>query len=558
MPRTLELLGSSGRRRRCRCRRRRNDVILREARRREHDPMMNRIDLEHLQLDRLPLFHRITRLLDIGNAQLRHRHKSLDITAEIDDDALVHQPHDATAQLSADGVCLTDAKPRIFLCLFQSERDPLVIGVHVQNEHVDLIALLHDFRRMLDALGPRHVGDVDQAVDARLDFHERAERGQVAHFAAQPRPHGILLRQRYPRILFRLLHAERDLFFGLVHLEHNRFDRLADRHQLGRMADVTRPAHLGDVHQAFDARLELDERAVVRNRDDLALHARSHRILRRDVLPRIGLQLFQAERNALALPVDVEDFHFELLADLHHFARMRHAAIAHVGDVQQAVDAALDLLHQRPGHRIVLLVRLADLLPHAHEVGLLLRQDDGAFLIFEMLEEDFDLVTFLEALGVLEFVDRHGAFRLEADVENDGGVGHAQHLRFDDFAFFDIRKRPLVQKGHFLDLVGGVLLIETGADAEWRAGWFPGWKFFFFGILQIACFYEHSVHRFGYEFLDSSSRIVLSGQCLPSTGFSLLNYGRKPTHGTVAAPVQLRALPAVPALAWSYRPPPRP
>src|SRR5207302_9632033 len=96
----------------------------------------------------------------------------------------------------------------------------------------------------------------------------------------------------------------------------------------------------GDVHEPFDPRLELDERAVVRDRHDLALHARSHRILRRDILPRIRLQLFQAQRNALALPVDVENFDLELLADLHHLGRMRHAAVAHVGDVQQAVDAA--------------------------------------------------------------------------------------------------------------------------------------------------------------------------------------------------------------------------
>src|SRR5207302_1525257 len=164
--------------------------------------------------------------------------------AEVDDDTLVHEPHDSTPQLGADGVGLTDPEPRIFLRLLQAQRDPLVLRVDVQNQHVDLVALLHDFRRMLDALGPRHVGDVDQA---------------------------------------------------------------------------------------FDAGFELDERAVVRDRDDLALHARSNRILRGDVLPRIGLQLFQAERNTLALPVDVEDFYLELLADLHHLGRVRHAAVAHVG-----------------------------------------------------------------------------------------------------------------------------------------------------------------------------------------------------------------------------------
>src|SRR5207249_3776449 len=452
---------------------------------------------------------------------------------------------------------------------------------------------LHDFRRVLDPLGPRHVGDVNQAVDARLDLDERPERRQVADLAAQPRPDRILLRQRHPRILLGLFHAERDFLFGLVNFQDDRFDRLADRDELGRVPYVAGPAHLGDVHQTFDARLELDERTVVRDRDDLALHARSNRILRGDVLPGIGLQLFQAQGDALALPVDVEDFHLELLADLHHLGRMRHAAVAHVGDVQQAVyaaevdegaevgdvlhhtlpdlidrqllhqhvafrfalgfeqhaardddvaaafvelddlelealaeqlvdirnaaqrdlaagqervhahqvhdDAAFDLFHERAGDAFVLLMRFADPLPDAHEVGLLLRQDDGAFLVLEVLEEDFDLVTFLEAPGILELVDRHRAFRLEPDVEDDGGVGHAQHFRFDDLAFLDIGQRPLVQQGHFLDLVGRIFLVETGTDAELRAGRFTSGNVFF-ELFYVTCFYEHSVHRFGCGF----------------------------------------------------------
>jgi hypothetical protein len=32
------------------------------------------------------------------------------------------------------------------------------------------------------------------------------------------------------------------------------------------VANVAGPAHLADVHQTFDARLQLDERAVVRDR----------------------------------------------------------------------------------------------------------------------------------------------------------------------------------------------------------------------------------------------------------------------------------------------------
>src|SRR3954465_895195 len=105
------------------------------------------------------------------------------------------------------------------------------------------------------------------------------------------------------------------------------------------MTDVPRPAHLADVDESFDARLELDESAVVRDRDHFATHARADRILLGDILPRIALELLEAERDALAIPIDVENFDFELLADVHHLGRMLNAAVRHVGDVEQSVDA---------------------------------------------------------------------------------------------------------------------------------------------------------------------------------------------------------------------------
>ena len=58
-----------------------------------------------------------------------------------------------------------------------------------------------------------------------------------------------------------------------------------------------------------------------------------------DLVPRIVWLLLEAERHALFLAVDVEHEHFDFLAHLEHFARVVEAAPAHVGDVQQAVEA---------------------------------------------------------------------------------------------------------------------------------------------------------------------------------------------------------------------------
>src|ERR1043166_256861 len=317
-------------------------LIGRDVRDAEHDAAMDGIDFHHPQVELHRLVHEIRRRLHVlaARVELRQRDEALDVVADVHHDALVHQAHDGARQLHADRIVLADLEPRILLGLLEPEADALVLGVDVQDHDVDRVALLHDFRRMLNALRPAHVGNVNQAVDPRLDFDEGAEAGQVAHLSIDPRADRIPLRQHHPRILLRLLHAERDLLFAWIDLEHHRLDRLADAHELRRVTHIAGPAHLADVHQAFDPRLQLDERAVVGDRHDLARDAGADRILLGDILPRIRMQLLQPEANALPGPIDIEDLDLELLADLHHLRRMGHASPRHVGDVQQAVHAA--------------------------------------------------------------------------------------------------------------------------------------------------------------------------------------------------------------------------
>jgi hypothetical protein len=110
---------------------------------------------------------------------------------------------------------------------------------------------------------------------------------------------------------------------------------------------------------------------------------------------------------------------------------------------------------------------VTDLLPHAHEVGLLLRQHHGAVLILEALEEDFDLVPRLQLLGFLELVDRDRALRLEAHVQDHMGLRHPQDLGGDDFALDDALERALVQCEHLLVLLRRVLLVvQVGTDLD--------------------------------------------------------------------------------------------
>src|SRR6185436_7159969 len=143
-----------------------------------------------------PFPHDVCGTVDrLAKVELAHGNEAFYVVADVDNDTLVHQTNHAAVELGADRVGLADLEPRIFLRLLESERDALVVGVDIENHDVNAVALLHDFRRMLNALRPRHVGDVNQAIDAGLDLDERTKAREVPNLAAEPRADRIFLRQ---------------------------------------------------------------------------------------------------------------------------------------------------------------------------------------------------------------------------------------------------------------------------------------------------------------------------------------------------------------------------
>src|SRR6267378_2241077 len=204
-------------------------LFFRNARYRKNDAAMDRIDLENPQIEIHRLVDDVRRTVHrLTEVELTHWNEALDVVADVDDHALVHQPHYPAFQFGSDRIGLSDPEPRILGRLLEAERDALVLGVDVQDHDIHRVTLLHDFRRMLNPLGPRHVRDVNQSVDAGLDLDERAKAREVANLAVETRPDRILLRQHHPRILLRLLHAEGDLLLVRIDLEHDRLDCLTD------------------------------------------------------------------------------------------------------------------------------------------------------------------------------------------------------------------------------------------------------------------------------------------------------------------------------------------
>src|SRR5260370_33632926 len=107
---------------------------------------------------------------------------------------------------------------------------------------------------MLDALGPAHVADVDQAFHALFDFDERAEIGEVADAAIDDGAHWIFFRGGIPGVGKRLLQSQGNAaLIGLYFQSHHGYF-VALLTDLRRMFDALRPAHFADVHQAIHSR----------------------------------------------------------------------------------------------------------------------------------------------------------------------------------------------------------------------------------------------------------------------------------------------------------------
>ena len=216
----------------------------------------------------------------------------------------------------------------------------LLLDVDVEDLRLDRLALAVKLQRLLARHAPGDVRHVDHAVDVALEADEQAELGRVLDFALDDRTDRVLLGEGLPRVRLGLLEAKRDPALLLVDLEHLDVDFLGGADDLARVDVLLGPAHLGDVDQAFDARLELDERAIFGDVGHAAAEHAADRILGRGAFPRIALELLHAEADALRVAVDADDLHLHRVADVEHLGRVIDALVADVGDVQQAVDAA--------------------------------------------------------------------------------------------------------------------------------------------------------------------------------------------------------------------------
>ena len=392
----------------------------------EGDTLFLRVDVENDRLNLLTLLEALRRMARTTRpGDVRHVDHTVDALFELDERTVRREVADLALDAAAHRVAIHDAVPRILLGLADAERDLLVLGVDREDLDHDLVTDVEHVARTGNALRPAEFADMDEALDAGGDLDERTVRGEVDDLALHAAVHRELLGDRRPRILRRLLEAERDALLVLVHVEDHDVELLANLEHFARVLDAA-PAHVRDVEETVDP-VEVDERAEVRD----VLHAALANLALLEGGEQSGLllghraldELATGDDDVLALVGDLDDLEIERLADVGR-------EVTHRGDInlaagQERLDA-VDVHEQaathhaanRPGDDATFGVLRKDLLPADLIVGGLLgKANHAGLVILELAEHHLELEAGLHFGRIGELVEGDHTLALVTNVD---------------------------------------------------------------------------------------------------------------------------------------------
>jgi hypothetical protein len=228
---------------------------------------------------------------------------------------------------------------------------------------------------MLDLLGPGHLGDVDEALDALLELHERAVVGEAHDLALDAHAHRVLQRGRRPGIGLELLVAQGDALAVAVELQDLDLDLVPDVQHFARVVDAA-PGHVGDVEEPVDA-AEVHEGAVFGD----VLHRAHEDLALLEGLQGVALALgvlfledgLAREHDVAALLVDLDDAHAQLLAlegiQVAHGTEVHLRAGEECAHADVDGEAALDALDDAAHDHAALLIGALHVVPDLHLLG---------------------------------------------------------------------------------------------------------------------------------------------------------------------------------------------
>src|SRR5581483_5106558 len=274
----------------------------------------------------------------------------------------------------------------------------------------------------------------------------RAERGRLREdlLGEVERGHALGPRQRQLAVLDPLQRQGEAAALG-VDLDDLHGDDGALRDDLARVLDVVR-RELGDVDEPLDAGEDLDEGAERDDLRDAPLDDVALGVAVEHLLPRVALRLLEAERDPLAIAVDVEHLDLHRLADLEHLGRVVHVAPGELGDVDQTVhpvevdegaevDDVRDLPVDDVARRKLVEDRLAHLLAlvlehrAAREHDVVARAVQLDDLAAELLAE-----VLVEVLDAADIDERRRQEAAHAEVEDQAALDDLDDLALDRLA----------------------------------------------------------------------------------------------------------------------------
>ena len=203
-----------------------------------------------------------------------------------------------------------------------------------------LVPFLEIANRVLASKVPGQIAQMDQPVNTALKADKYAKISNrfdaARHLVALFVKRGEL----FPGIRLALLHAKGNAAALRVDIKDHDLHFVAHLNHLVGMDILVRPVHLGDMHKAFDAFFNFNEGPVIGNIRHLAEHPRMLGIATRDIDPRVLAELFQPERNTVALAVVAQHLGLDFITDVQHFRRVLDPFPGEIGNMQQTVDTA--------------------------------------------------------------------------------------------------------------------------------------------------------------------------------------------------------------------------
>src|SRR6266545_2981389 len=133
-----------------------------------------------------------------------------------------------------------------------TQADLAIRRIDAQDLDLDRVADLDDFLRGFN-LVIGEFGDVQEALQTRLQLDEDAEVGELGHLARLDVARMVTAGNvALPRIALHLLEAQRHPFTLLIDIEDDALDLLPLADHLARMTDLAHPTHVADMQQAIN------------------------------------------------------------------------------------------------------------------------------------------------------------------------------------------------------------------------------------------------------------------------------------------------------------------